>query len=247
MVDEKNKELSEITNGPTSNEQEAENHFNYEKDKENIAAPEEASASSKMAAASSNGPKVFYNSQQARVEKKLQPAELAQLQKEWQHYEVPEEQVSNQLPDYFFAGFWMRLFAFTLDLLCIAAIKNSSLGLVYRLLGLEWQGGFLGVYSLVGIAIYLAYLALLTKYNHGQTIGKMVFGLRVVSLSGEELTWYQVLVREICCRFILMKFPLNLGYLPAAFTAKKQHVGDYFAETSVVTVNIIKAFNKELA
>lgn len=194
-----------------------------------------------------NGPKIFYNSQQARNERKLDPEELQQLQKQWQRYEVPEDELPTVLPDYFFAGFWLRLFAFTLDLMCIAAVRNSSLGLIYRLLGLEWQGGFLGVYSLVGIGIYLAYFTLLTRYNHGQTVGKMVFGLRVISLAGDELTWSQVLTREVCCRFVMMKFPLNLGYLPAAFTGKKQHVGDYFAETGVVTINLIKAFNKELA
>jgi len=29
------------------------------------------------------------------------------------------------------------------------------------------------------------------------------------------------------------------------FTKEKQHAGDYFSETSVVTINLIKAFNKQ--
>ncbi|MFP9041983.1 RDD family protein, partial [Enterococcus faecalis] len=53
-------------------------------------------------------------------------------------------------------------------------------------------------------------------------------------------------VREGACRFIL-KFPLlMLGYLPAIFNQKKQHLGDFFTNTSVVTINLIKAFNQEV-
>lgn len=193
------------------------------------------------------GPKVFYNASQAKAAHQLTAAEQQTLKQQWQKLEVPEDEAQAFLPDYFFAGFWIRSFAFILDLLCIAAIRTSTVGLIYRFLGIEWQGGFLGAYNLAAIGIYLIYFTLLTKLNHGQTIGKMVFGLRVIALNGTELTWGAVLTREAVCRFILMRPPFLLGYLPTAFTRRKQHVGDYFAETSVVTVNLVKAFNKELA
>ena len=96
------------------------------------------------------------------------------------------------------------------------------------------------------MVIYLAYFVLLTKLNHGQTIGKMIFGIRVVGFDETELSWSTVLVREGACRFIL-KFPLLfIGYLPVIFSKKKQHIGDYFSNTSVVTINLIKAFNQEV-
>ncbi|OOL57322.1 hypothetical protein B1P97_12400, partial [Enterococcus faecium] len=102
------------------------------------------------------------------------------------------------------------------------------------------------LYGFTALLIYLAYFILLTKFNHGQTIGKMIFGIRVISFDEEELSWSTVLVREGACRFIL-KFPLlMLGYLPAVFNQKKQHLGDFFTNTSVVTINLIKAFNQEV-
>ena len=74
----------------------------------------------------------------------------------------------------------------------------------------------------------------------------MIFGIRVVSLTQSELSWTTVIIRETVCRFILKGFPFILGYVVAAFTDHKQHVGDYFSDTSVVTINILKAFNKEV-
>ena len=80
-------------------------------------------------------------------------------------------------PRYFYAGFWMRSFAFLFDLLCIAAIRTSTLGLVYRVAGLVDTGAYFGLYNLFSVALYLAYFTCLTRFNHGQTLGKMVFGI----------------------------------------------------------------------
>ncbi|KFN91349.1 hypothetical protein TMUPMC115_1447 [Tetragenococcus muriaticus PMC-11-5] len=54
------------------------------------------------------------------------------------------------------------------------------------------------------------------------------------------------MIRETFARFILQFNPLlYLGYVPTIFTRKKQHVADYFADTSVVTINLIQAFNQK--
>ncbi|WP_159722949.1 RDD family protein [Enterococcus sp. CSURQ0835] len=144
-------------------------------------------------------------------------------------------------PDYFFAGFWIRLFAYVIDLLCISAITTILLGTIFNLAGLTRGSGTFSLFGLLSLVIYLAYFALLTKYNHGQTIGKMIFGIRVVCFTEEQLSWATVLVREVACRFILKTPPFILGYLITIFTPNKQHLGDYFADTSVVTLNLIKA------
>lgn len=193
----------------------------------------------------SNKPKVFFNERNVLGRQKATVKEQQTLRKKWQPYTDPKE-MEPGFPRYFYAGFWMRSFAFLFDLLCIAAIRTSTLGLVYRVAGLVDTGAYFGLYNLFSIALYLAYFTCLTRFNHGQTLGKMVFGLRVVSLKEKELTWTTILMRETVCRFILMGFPWIIGYLPAAFSKYKQHLGDYFCETSVVTINLIKAFNQEL-
>ncbi|MEY8445301.1 RDD family protein [Enterococcus ratti] len=177
----------------------------------------------------------------------LSESEIKAKQQHWKKYteETSEKVEINDFPNYFYAGFWIRLSAFVIDLICIGAIMRLTLQTAANLGWLKISDSYLSVYGLTALVIYLGYFILLTKLNHGQTIGKMVFGIRVVSFDELELSWSTILVREGACRFIL-KFPLLfVGYFPMIFNQKKQHVGDYFSNTSVVTLNLIKAFNQE--
>ncbi|WP_165004915.1 MULTISPECIES: RDD family protein [unclassified Enterococcus] len=178
----------------------------------------------------------------------MSPEEIKENQNKWGKYtkEAKDEPRTNNFPDYFYAGFWIRFFAFIIDLVCIGSLTRLSLGVAVNLGWLEASDSYLSIYGLIALILYLAYFVLLTKWNHGQTIGKMIFGIRVISFDEEELSWPTVLVREGACRFIL-KFPwLLIGYLPTIFSQRKQHIGDYFSNTSVVTINLIKAFNQEM-
>ena len=141
-----------------------------------------------------------------------------------------------QFPHYFYAGFWMRTWAFLFDLICIQMLTSLGLQLVTRL-----DFGSFGK-SIIGLLIYLSYFILLTKFNHGQTLGKQVFGLKVVCFNEAELSWSTVLIREGACRFMLQYGVLAVLYLVAAFTNKKQHLGDLISDTSVVTLNQLKAY-----
>jgi len=166
---------------------------------------------------------------QSFKEKPLSESEIKVKQQQWQQYTKEKEETIkvNDFPKYFYAGFWIRFLAFIVDLICIGSITRLTIGLAAML-------------------IYLGYFILFTKLNHGQTIGKMIFGIRVICFNESDLSWTTVLVREGACRFIL-KFPLLfVGYLPTIFNQRKQHIGDYFSNTSVVTLNLVKAFNQEI-
>ncbi|MDA9462602.1 hypothetical protein B835_2557 [Enterococcus mundtii 3F] len=181
-------------------------------------------------------------------EKPLSATEIKENQKKWKKYteQKTDEPSINRFPYYFFAGFWVRFAAFLIDLICIGSISRLTLGIAVNLGWLQMSDSYLSIYGSLSLIAYLAYFILLTKWNHGQTIGKMIFGIRVISFDEEELSWSTVLVREGACRFIL-RFPLLfVGYLPVIFSKKKQHIGDYFSNTSVVTINMIKAFNQEM-
>lgn len=82
------------------------------------------------------------------------------------------------------------------------------------------------------VIIFYGYFVLMTKY-FGQTLGKMVFGLKVVSLKDSTLTWPVVLFREGIGRYI-SKTVFLLGYLLVAFLPKKQGAHDYYADTTVI-------------
>ncbi|MEG0256335.1 MAG: RDD family protein [Vagococcus sp.] len=160
-----------------------------------------------------------------------------------EYVEEPKQMEENpyEFPTYYFAGFWLRFFAFLVDMLCIGAISTIVISFISLVFPIMPSDSFIGPGNLIRLMVYLAYFILLTKLNRGQTIGKMIFGLQVISMSDIQLSWATVLVREGACRFILKNPLLMIGYIIAAFTNRKQHVGDYVCETAVVALNVVKA------
>ncbi len=128
-------------------------------------------------------------------------------------------------PALIYAGFWMRFFAYCLDLIIIASLQRIFLFFLA-------SGGLKTVLSL---AIYLLYFVLMTKFNQGQTLGKMAFGLQVVSLTEEDLSWTTVMIRELFGRYLQKTFLIM--YILIVFTPKKQHIIDLLVETSVISHN----------
>lgn len=145
--------------------------------------------------------------------------------------------VFHDFPDYFYAGFWIRLYAFLVDLICINALSTFFVWLIPTSM-INLQG-----IAIVESIIYLGYFILMTKLTNGQTIGKMIFGIQVVCFNEARLSWETVLIREGACRFMMQVGPFMLAYLVTIFTGKKQHIGDFFSDTSVVTLNTLKAYN----
>lgn len=190
----------------------------------------------------------FYQKVLQASKKEYTSVEIKQNQQKWERFVQPEKPGNkiNDFPNYFYAGFWIRLWAFLIDMICIVSITTATIDVIFHLFQWQMSTAMFSVYGLLSLAIYLAYFTLMTKLNHGQTVGKMLFGIRVVCHTEEELSWQTVLIREVAGRFVLQVNPLlSLGYLPAAFTKRKQHVIDYFTDTSVVTLNMIKAFNNQ--
>lgn len=131
-------------------------------------------------------------------------------------------------PDYFYTGFFIRLFAFMVDLIMIGSIERMTLFFL--------DDGV--IRSTLALIIYLLYFILMTKITNGQTVGKMIFGIRVISLNERELSWGTVIVREGFGRY-LQKVVLVL-YALVIFTPYKQHVVDLLTDTSVVTINYLR-------
>jgi len=130
--------------------------------------------------------------------------------------------MNNHAPDFIYAGFWLRFWAFLLDTLLVRAL----LGIVNPPYAHYWH-----------LPLLLLYFFLMTKLNHGQTLGKMVFGLRVVSHDQSPLSWQAVLFRELICRYIIEALPISwLLYAVAAFTPKKKGLMDLVSDTYVVKV-----------
>ncbi|MFE4520791.1 RDD family protein [Cytobacillus firmus] len=131
-----------------------------------------------------------------------------------------------------FAGFWMRFWAYLLDLAVVGSVDRILINPIFRALDIPLhESNLFAPISIATAITFYAYFVLMTKF-FGQTLGKMVFGLRVVDLKGEKLTWGTILFREWIGRFISVS--IFIGYVIVAFLPKKQGLHDLFADTSVV-------------
>ncbi|WP_153721496.1 RDD family protein [Sporosarcina cascadiensis] len=133
-----------------------------------------------------------------------------------------------------YAGFWIRLWAFLIDFLMVSAISGIFIKPIFRLLdaGITKPFAFLfSPYKIAALLLLLLYFILMTKWA-GQTVGKMIMGIRVVKLNGEKLDWNTVLFREGIGRFISQM--LWIPYLLVLFTPHKNALHDIFADTAVV-------------
>jgi uncharacterized RDD family membrane protein YckC len=147
-------------------------------------------------------------------------------------YEHSSADPQNHLYAGLYAGFWTRFWAYLLDLIVIGSINRMVINPVFR--GLDVSLIEDGILSPAGIAtavVFYLYFVLMTKY-FGQTLGKMVFGLKVVELDGKGLTWGTVIFREWIGRFI--SATIIVLYIVVAFTKKKQGLHDLFADTTVI-------------
>ncbi|MFC2947093.1 RDD family protein [Virgibacillus sediminis] len=134
-----------------------------------------------------------------------------------------------------YAGFWMRFWAYLADLLITAAVSGILLSplRIFTDAGAV-EIGYWTVAGILGSIIFYLYFLLMTRF-FGQTLGKMIFGLKVISEDGGKLTWRDLLFREVVGRFLHRAFAiLALLYLVVAFSPEKQGIHDMIGNTRVV-------------
>jgi uncharacterized RDD family membrane protein YckC len=141
------------------------------------------------------------------------------------HIEMKEMEVN-------YAGFWMRFWAYLLDLLVIGSLNGIVVYPIFRALDLSLnKANMFAPVSIVTAIIFYVYFVLMTRF-FGQTLGKMVFGLRVISLQGQKLSWGAIIFREWIGRFI--SGTIIILYVVVGFLPKKQGIHDLFADTTVI-------------
>ena len=148
----------------------------------------------------------------APVEKEVKEVEIAPLQ---------------------FAGFWMRFWAYLADLVVIGSLNRILIHPIFSLIDGDSTFSFLIAEMITTGIVYYAYFVLMTKFL-SQTLGKMIFGLKVVTLKQEKMTWGTLIFREFIGRFISKT--TVIGYLLVGILPKKQGLHDIFADTSVVLI-----------
>ena len=130
-----------------------------------------------------------------------------------------------------------RILAAGIDLFVLAGIDAGVVLLTLRLCGLApaaW--GTLPLPPLVGFLALLngGYLVAFTAAG-GQTLGKMVCGIKVVSADGKQVTSSAATVRAIA--FLISVLPLGVGFFAQFVDRQRRALHDRLAETRVVKVS----------
>lgn len=130
-----------------------------------------------------------------------------------------EEVTTNNLGEIIHAGFWLRLAAYSIDVLVVGMVIE----IYNRLFGFNYP---------LAVGFYLLYKVLLECSKFQGTLGKGIIGLKVINYKGERISFDQSVRRYL--GHIVSFLIFFLGFILVAFTPKKQGLPDYLAQTYVV-------------
>ena len=141
-----------------------------------------------------------------------------------------------------YGGFWLRFVASIIDALVMTPVNMILGGIIGGIMGaiLGAQGVNIETIQIAGaIAGFVIgtvgqwlYFTIMETSNKQATVGKMALGLKVTNLQGEKMTMGQANGR-FWGKYI-SSMTLLIGYIMAAFTAKKQALHDIMAGALVV-------------
>jgi uncharacterized RDD family membrane protein YckC len=119
-----------------------------------------------------------------------------------------------------YAGFWVRFVAFVIDA-CIVTLASGIAA-----------AGTMGVGVVVTFVGPWLYEAFMLSSEWQATVGKRAMSIVVTGIDGQRISFARATGRHFAK--YLSGFLLFIGFIMAAFTAKKQALHDMIAETLVV-------------
>ncbi len=185
----------------------------------------------------SDQPRVIFNSPPDELTRKLALHEPVGDDETWEQEHAPSQEWT-VLP----GGFWLRSMAFIADFFLILLI--IALFLVVGFIALEVGMGAVGNFTFFqkvkvvlpvlcpwGVIFGFAYFTF-CQGAWGQTLGKMIFGLRVIRKDGQPLGFGRALARTFF--YFLSGIPFLLGFLWIALSPEKRGWHDGLAGTMVI-------------
>ena len=101
-------------------------------------------------------------------------------------------------------------------------------------IGVQAASPYFGIAVLLTFAVVWSYFILLEWLGTGQTIGKRIFGLRVIADDGAPAGFIAVLVRNLVRVVDFLPGFYGLGLLAIVVSSRSQRLGDLAAGTFVV-------------
>jgi len=139
-----------------------------------------------------------------------------------------------------YAGFLIRLLAYSIDMMIVFLIALLFTFVSMSIIGMQAASGS-DLVSMIN-SIYLPYMviemlveAVYFTYFHaitGQTVGKRICGIRVLSSNGNTLGLRRALIRF--CGYVLGRFMLYCGFVWIVFDRRKQGWHDKMAGSYVM-------------
>ncbi|BAH45852.1 conserved hypothetical membrane protein [Brevibacillus brevis NBRC 100599] len=154
------------------------------------------------------------------------------LDDEKAHDPASHESYHEAPPQHSYAGFWIRVVASLLDSMFLIGISYLVFNPLRRVFSVPYAS--FHFIDLVEVLFDLLYMILLTWWT-GQTLGKLITGIRVISAKQVRgnLTGGQVFLREVIGKFVA-SLVFGLGYLWVAWHPRKQGWHDLIAKTYVI-------------
>ena len=125
-----------------------------------------------------------------------------------------------------------RVVAFLIDL-CVMYFSGLIVGILLGTMALSTGIGSVVLMLILMIPI-LMYPLLMEVFNHGQSLGKKLVGIKVVSLDGSTPAISSYILRWILLLVDTMAF---IGLTCIVFTRNSQRLGDLAAGTTVVSLS----------
>ena len=142
-----------------------------------------------------------------------------------------------------YAGFWIRLVAYTIDSVLLSVfnyfimtplLKNQIITYLSDSMPIEkaiYAAAMLeGIYSMLFFVVYFSFM----HARWQATLGKMIIGLKVVSVDGHN-GFFKMFIREMVK--IAGSIPLFAGFIVILFNDEKQGWHDKILKTHVVKNN----------
>jgi uncharacterized RDD family membrane protein YckC len=128
------------------------------------------------------------------------------------------------------AGFWIRAGALLLDGLFLLAVQAALRVVAWLVFGPSSARAVRAALQGFTVALGVVY-PVIFHWRGGQTLGKMVTGIRVVAVGGGPLTLGQAVLRQI--GYWISALALGIGYLMAGVRRDKRALHDLIAGTRV--------------
>jgi uncharacterized RDD family membrane protein YckC len=137
------------------------------------------------------------------------------------------------------ASFRRRSLAFLIDTIIIS-ILNISVSLK-ELINFFTTGSLNSIEApteiienLIGVVALIIYFGLMNYFWNGQTLGKKLLKIRVISLKKEKLTFWQSVERSL--GYGASALEAGFGFIQVIWNENRQAVHDRIAETAVVRI-----------